>query len=123
MMPVYVIFSTLFLLPIRLYGFIRMAKPAGWGTRENAFAGGEASSMNDGGAVLALTGASSATSESTAGSPIMTAGSPIMTDLGHTPIVQVDQAHGHRFNPYEIVPVSLFVLTLVGGVLYDTWPK
>ena len=33
MMPVYVIFSTLFLLPIRLYGFVRMAKPAGWGTR------------------------------------------------------------------------------------------
>ena len=29
----YVIFSTLFLLPIRLYGFLRMAKPAGWGTQ------------------------------------------------------------------------------------------
>ena len=43
LMPVYVIFSTLFLLPIRLYGFLRMAKPAGWGTRANAYAGGEAS--------------------------------------------------------------------------------
>lgn len=38
--PLYVIFSTLFLLPIRLYGFLRMAKPAGWGTRANAYAGG-----------------------------------------------------------------------------------
>ena len=40
LMPVYVLFSTLFLLPIRLYGFARMAKPAGWGTRANAYAGG-----------------------------------------------------------------------------------
>ena len=31
--PLYVVFSTCFLLPIRLYGFLRMAKPAGWGTR------------------------------------------------------------------------------------------
>ena len=48
LMPVYVLFSTLFLLPIRLYGFIRMAKPAGWGTRANAFAGGESSSLFSG---------------------------------------------------------------------------
>lgn len=38
-MPLYILFSTLFLMPIRLLGFVRMAHAAGWGTRRNAYAG------------------------------------------------------------------------------------
>ncbi|GAA1648842.1 glycosyltransferase [Georgenia ruanii] len=38
-MPLYVVFSSLFLMPIRLLGFFRMAHVAGWGTRANAYAG------------------------------------------------------------------------------------
>ena len=36
-MPVYILFSTLFLMPIRLYGFIRLGHVGGWGTRADAF--------------------------------------------------------------------------------------
>ena len=28
-----------------------------------------------------------------------------------------------RRNPYEIVPITLFLIAIVGGVLYDTWPR
>lgn len=40
-MPLYVVFSSVFLMPIRLWGFFRMAHVAGWGTRKDAYAGTE----------------------------------------------------------------------------------
>jgi hyaluronan synthase len=36
-MPVYILFSSFFLMPVRLAGFVRMAHAASWGTRRNAF--------------------------------------------------------------------------------------
>jgi hyaluronan synthase len=36
-MPVYILFSSFFLMPVRLSGFVRMAHAASWGTRSNAF--------------------------------------------------------------------------------------
>jgi hyaluronan synthase len=36
-MPAYILFSTIILMPIRLYGFIRCGHVGGWGTRANAF--------------------------------------------------------------------------------------
>ena len=36
MMPVFIVFSTLVLLPIRLYGFVRLGHVGGWGTRAGA---------------------------------------------------------------------------------------
>lgn len=38
-MPVYILFSSFFLMPIRLMGFFRMAHAAGWGTRKDSYAG------------------------------------------------------------------------------------
>ena len=38
-LPVFIIVSTFFLMPIRLLGFLRMAHVAGWGTRSGAYAG------------------------------------------------------------------------------------
>jgi len=38
-MPVYVLASTLFMMPVRLLGFVRMAHSASWGTREGAHSG------------------------------------------------------------------------------------
>jgi hyaluronan synthase len=38
-LPVFVALSTLFLMPIRLIGFFRMAHVSGWGTRAHAYAG------------------------------------------------------------------------------------
>ncbi len=36
-MPVYILFSTLVLMPIRIYGFIRCGHPGTWGTRAHAY--------------------------------------------------------------------------------------
>lgn len=36
-MPVYIVFSTLFLMPLRAYGFLRLGHIGGWGTRSNAY--------------------------------------------------------------------------------------
>jgi hyaluronan synthase len=36
MMPVFILFSTVVLLPIRLYGFLRLGHVGGWGTRAGA---------------------------------------------------------------------------------------
>ena len=40
-LPVFIIVSTLFLMPIRLIGFFRMAHVAGWGTRSGAYTAGQ----------------------------------------------------------------------------------
>lgn len=36
-MPVYILFSTVFLMPIRAYGFLRLGHVGGWGTRAAAY--------------------------------------------------------------------------------------
>ena len=46
-LPVFILTSTFFLMPVRLLGFLRMAHVAGWGTRSGAYTGGA-----DGGADL-----------------------------------------------------------------------
>ncbi|MBF4576435.1 glycosyltransferase [Frondihabitans sp. VKM Ac-2883] len=39
-LPVFIIVSTFFLMPIRIIGFFRMGHSAGWGTRAGAYSGG-----------------------------------------------------------------------------------
>jgi hyaluronan synthase len=39
-LPVFIIVSTFFLMPVRLLGFLRMAHASGWGTRTGAYPGG-----------------------------------------------------------------------------------
>jgi hyaluronan synthase len=41
-LPVFIIVSTAFLMPIRLIGFFRMGHASGWGTRAGAYSGGAA---------------------------------------------------------------------------------
>jgi hyaluronan synthase len=38
-LPAYLLISTFFLMPIRLYGFVRMAHAGGWGTRAGGYSG------------------------------------------------------------------------------------
>ncbi len=110
LIPVYVIFSTLFLLPIRLYGFLRMAKPAGWGTRANAFAGGDSGAAVSGEELGPIGFGHLAGDEASLAVATGTATPPTL------------QAPVRNFNPYEIIPITIFVVAIVGGVLYDTWP-
>jgi cellulose synthase/poly-beta-1,6-N-acetylglucosamine synthase-like glycosyltransferase len=49
-LPVFIIVSTLFLMPIRLIGFFRMGHASGWGTRAGAYAGGAQDDALAGGA-------------------------------------------------------------------------
>jgi len=46
-LPVFIIVSTLFLMPIRLLGFFRMAHVAGWGTRDGAYTAGQQDAGDD----------------------------------------------------------------------------
>lgn len=39
-LPLFILVSTLFLMPVRLIGFFRLAHASGWGTRAGAYAGG-----------------------------------------------------------------------------------
>jgi hyaluronan synthase len=39
-LPIFILVSTTFLMPVRLLGFFRLAHVAGWGTRAGAYAGG-----------------------------------------------------------------------------------
>jgi hyaluronan synthase len=47
-LPIFIITSTLFLMPIRLIGFFRMGHASGWGTRAGAYSGGDAPSSDEG---------------------------------------------------------------------------
>ncbi|MFD1714796.1 glycosyltransferase family 2 protein [Amnibacterium flavum] len=40
-LPLFIIVSTAFLMPIRIIGFFRMAHASGWGTRAGAYSGGD----------------------------------------------------------------------------------
>ncbi len=46
-LPVFIITSTFFLMPVRLLGFLRMAHASGWGTRAGAYAGGDPGAVDD----------------------------------------------------------------------------
>jgi hyaluronan synthase len=39
LMPAYIVFSTLFLMPLRMLGFLRLGHVGGWGTRADAYSG------------------------------------------------------------------------------------
>ena len=40
-LPVFILTSTFFLMPVRFLGFLRMAHASGWGTRDGAYTGGD----------------------------------------------------------------------------------
>lgn len=44
-LPVFIVVSTAFLMPIRLLGFFRMGHASGWGTRAGAYAGGKSNDI------------------------------------------------------------------------------
>lgn len=48
-LPVFIIVSTAFLMPVRLIGFFRMGHASGWGTRAGAYGGGAANDSFVGG--------------------------------------------------------------------------
>jgi hyaluronan synthase len=73
-MPVFVLLSTLFLMPVRLIGFFRMAHVSGWGTRQHAYAGNSTPMIDA--ATAASTATAPALASSLATAPAGVAGPP-----------------------------------------------
>ena len=90
-LPVFVLLSTLFLMPIRLYGFLRMAHVGGWGTRQHAYAPSQPSLVGSG----------------------PDAGGGFDTPSPYASLLPSPA------NPWVLLPYLLGLLILVGGVLYD----
>jgi hyaluronan synthase len=98
-MPAYILFSTLILMPIRLYGFVRCGHLGSWGTRANAYTAGDP---------LAGPEAATMPSPSTGGSTqVLTrpqkAATPERTDG----------------DPRALIPYLIATAVIVIGVMYD----
>ncbi len=114
-LPVFIIVSTFFLMPVRLLGFFRMAHASGWGTRAGAYAGG--SQDDDAGLVAGPSAASAPASSdpSTAAAAIgsgdwLTQSSPVAvaTAVDERTPRQLRRAPARRsrrrLNPYAALP-------------------
>jgi hyaluronan synthase len=55
-MPLYVLFSSLFLMPIRMYGFLRLGHVGSWGTRTDAYTANQTESDPTSVSVMSATG-------------------------------------------------------------------
>jgi hyaluronan synthase len=124
-MPLFVVFSTVFLMPIRMYGFARLGHAGGWGTRNHAYAGGDAPTDDSG------VGAGGAEDEADARWP--PAGSPgtgapgagtshSATLLQAAPASRSGAPARRHLNPYAAIPYFIALALIVGGTLYDAWP-
>jgi cellulose synthase/poly-beta-1,6-N-acetylglucosamine synthase-like glycosyltransferase len=104
-LPAFILISTLFLMPIRIIGFFRMAHVSGWGTRQHAYAG-RAAAARPALAEPALLAA---------GRPGPTAGS-----LDADPPAARPAAGGRRrlLNPYAALPYLIGTIVIVLEVLH-----
>jgi hyaluronan synthase len=98
--PAYIIFSTVFLMPIRLVGFFRMAHAAGWGTRKGAYE------------------ARPDAAEDHTGGPL----APFFLKDDKTPhqppLTSYPQPVNPRVNPWALIPHLIGWAVLIGGITY-----
>ncbi|WIB14073.1 hypothetical protein DEJ36_18175 [Curtobacterium sp. MCPF17_052] len=99
-LPMFIIVSTFFLMPIRLIGFFRLAHASGWGTRAGAYAGGP---MEEDPAQPQLSGTTVPMSPVDRG----------LTDTSERPSEQaaVDRAFDELFGPDATTAATATVLT------------
>lgn len=98
-MPFYIMFSTLVLMPIRLYGFIRLGHVGGWGTRANAFTSTAAESAEIAQDAIAHPGS-------------------VLVKPAPAPI----KHHVTEGDPRGLVPYLIAAAILIAGVRYDILP-
>ncbi|MCU1551298.1 MAG: glycosyltransferase [Glaciihabitans sp.] len=99
-LPIFILTSTAFLMPIRLIGFFRMGHASGWGTRAGAYGGGaqndEVLRRLDGGALVDSAGESTSDSEAS-----LSPGSVLVRErIRVTPVKQTRR----RLNPKAALP-------------------
>ncbi len=98
-MPLYILFSTLVLMPIRLFGFLRCGHVGSWGTRANAYSADD----HPGGIEVAATDAG----------PGRTTVAPTVAPT------RVESGDG---DPRALVPYLIAGAAIAIGVLYDVLP-
>ena len=112
-LPVFILVSTAFLMPVRLLGFFRLAHVAGWGTRAGAYSGGgarsDAVSEPAVEAAATVTGPLAAVEEgSGARQPVAVLDrQTVLLGLTPSPAVQLTTAPPaarRRPNPYALLP-------------------
>lgn len=126
-LPVFIIVSTFFLMPIRLIGFFRMAHASGWGTRSGAYSGGPNEISSDDEIALA-SGERDAQAPDTLVLPESVGGVTTATALATraetraatatksktTTKTKTARAERRRLNPYAAIPylIGIAILTL-----------
>jgi hyaluronan synthase len=133
-MPFYILFSTLVLMPIRLYGFIRLGHVGGWGTRSDAYTAAPQQVDNLDAELGALIADSWHESPNPDGDPQLVA-NPTRTQLAERPArVATPQPAAtlpHRKtepndapdgDPRGLVPYLIASAVLIVGVIYDVLP-
>ncbi len=130
-MPAYIMFSTLVLMPIRLYGFIRLAHVGGWGTRADAYTAGDSLA---GGVVSPLVVPGRRAGEPVAGdvvSPLVVPAETIAPEPGGSggtavltkPIASIKTAEpAPDGDPRGLIPYLIASAILIIGVVYDVRP-
>jgi hyaluronan synthase len=112
-LPVFIIVSTLFLMPVRLLGFFRMGHVSGWGTRAGAYTGAgddpstapAVSSPASGGLAPALAVADSAPAAAPSGHGTATLTAAVAL-AGLTPAPSV-RPRRRRLNPLAAIPYAI----------------
>jgi hyaluronan synthase len=135
-MPVYILFSTLVLMPIRLYGFVRLGHAGGWGTRANAYSGAADDAENadtDAEPVLqpvAVSVDSGGGSAETVAEPLAIGAwssqelqSPVQQARRRSiPVRSRRTARLRKLNPLAGIPYLLAGSIMIAGVIYDIRP-
>jgi hyaluronan synthase len=106
-MPAYVLFSTLVLMPIRIYGFLRCGHVGGWGTRANAFVAPEQEQVVEPVEVRPESGGGTAVATLTAPAPVKTEHAAPESSGG---------------DPRALIPYLIATAAIALGVLYDIRP-
>ena len=140
-MPVYILFSTIVLMPIRIYGFIRLGHAGGWGTRANAYSGSDDDVISeddglsevlqpvsvgapaDGNPAMQTTAAQPTAAPLSVGSwtSTVTASSVQVARKRSIPTSR-RMSRLRRFNIWAGIPYLLAFSALIAGVLYDIRP-
>jgi hyaluronan synthase len=110
-MPFYIMFSTLVLMPIRIYGFIRCGHVGGWGTRADAFTANPEIAQP-------AVGGGSASTESSWGNDMST----LSTQTLARPMATTAAKKSTDGDPRGLIPYLIAAAVLIVGVIYDVLP-
>ncbi len=118
-MPVYILFSTLVLMPIRLYGFIRLGHVGGWGTRADAFTADQSNNLDAELSALVAESGPGAEPERGTEHGAGTASAPVPTIAPPRPKPHAETTDG---DPRGLIPYAIAAAVLILGVAYDVLP-